>query len=409
MKVHNPSKLPTIDYRKVKPLQGNLKDLTEENYAKLKNVLEKDGFIVPLFLWKRGDNYYLIDGHQRHRVLTSEDYQPHEVPYVEIEAKDEADAKKKLLRISSQYGTITQEGYDEFSADLPEAELVETVNFDALKWSNEPEVEEDEPPPVDDANPAVSQLGEIYQLGKHRVACMDATESGSIKELMGGTLADMVFTDPPYGVDYEGKTKDKLKIENDQDTEVFAKTVERLMLKPGAPVYCCSPAGSSFRDFENAFADRFYYSQTIIWVKDSMVLGHGDYHYQHEPIIYGWEKELAHKFYGDRSQTTVWEIDRPKSSKEHPTMKPIKLLAKAISNSSKEGDVVLDPFLGSGTTIIAAEETGRICYGVEIDPKYCDVIRKRYWKLVNNDNEGGWEDNTKAITGEKQVNDAVPK
>lgn len=138
MKVHNPHNLPTIDYRKLKPLQGNLKDLTKDNYAKLKKSLDTDGFIVPFFVWRNDGVAYLLDGHQRHRVLSSEQYEPHELPYVEIEAEDKKDAKKKLLRISSQYGTTTQEGYDEFTADLPQPELEETVTFDAITTELKP-------------------------------------------------------------------------------------------------------------------------------------------------------------------------------------------------------------------------------------------------------------------------------
>lgn len=162
MKVHNPNNLPTIDYRKVKPLQGQLKDLTEENYAKLKKAIETDGFIAPLFIWESGGNHYLIDGHQRHRVITSENYQPYELPYLLIEATDEADAKKKLLRISSQYGTITQEGYDEFTADLPEPELIETVNFDALRQQSSSKIE-------DENQDTCPECGQKIKSGKKQV------------------------------------------------------------------------------------------------------------------------------------------------------------------------------------------------------------------------------------------------
>lgn len=385
------SELPTIDYRKVKPLQGNLKDLTKENFEKLEKVLVKRGFDIPVFMW----NGFILDGHQRVRVAQEINLKPYEVPYIEIEAENELEAKKRVLEISSQYGTITQEGYDEFTADLPEAELVETVNFDALSWSTEEEVEEDEPPEFS-KEPAKSKLGEVYQLGRHRLMCGDTTESGSNKALMGNTLADMVFTDPPYGVDYEGKTKDKLKIENDTETEVFDKAIGRWMVKPGASFYVCCPQGNNFIKFEEAFQSRCHHSATVIWVKNSMVLGHGDYHYKHEPILYGWDKEGKHEFYGDRTQTTVWEVDRPTVSKEHPTMKPIALVTKAIQNSSKPGDVVLDPFGGSGTTLLACEQTDRTCYMMELDPKYVDVIRKRYHKLVT-DSEEDWEEGTPVV------------
>ena len=167
MKISNPSNLPLIDYRTVEPLQGKLKDLTQNNYAKLKGVLDKRGFTVPLFIWRTRDGKdYLMDGHQRQRVMIKEDMQPYEVPYVLVEAETVQDAKAQLLEITSQYGTITQEGFDEFIVDLPEAEIMEAVNFDALNWKDpETEVEEDEPPEVDETV-TVSKLGEIYQLGR---------------------------------------------------------------------------------------------------------------------------------------------------------------------------------------------------------------------------------------------------
>jgi DNA modification methylase len=169
-----------------------------------------------------------------------------------------------------------------------------------------------------------------------------------VERLMDGQKADMVFTDPPYGVDYEGKTKDALKINNDKNTDTFSQSIPLWPLRGGASAYVCCPAGNNFMDFALPFAENLYQSSTIIWAKNSLVMGHGDYHYQHEPILYGWEKSAPHKFYGDRSQTTLWFIDRPSRSKEHPTMKPIELMVKALKNSSQDEEIVFDPFGGSG-------------------------------------------------------------
>lgn len=415
IQIHNPNNLPLIDYRSVKPLQGNLKTLSDKNYQKLKNVLVKRGFRVPLFVWKEmlwdksdsdpsnpdfenteGYRYWLMDGHGRQKLMIQEDMQPYEVPYVLIEADTLKEAKAILLEVTSQYQTITKKGFEEFTGDLEAADFEDTV-FDAFSFGTgeQPSVQEDEAPSVSQTAP-ISVPGEIYQLGRHRLLCGDATDFGAVSDLMNGAEADMVFTDPPYGVDYTGKTDLALKIENDKNTLAFKNALPNFITKSGAAFYVCCPAGNNFLDFAQAFNEHCYQSSTIIWVKNSLVMGHGDYHYRHEPILYGWNKEGSHQFYGDRSQTTVWEIDRPFKSSDHPTMKPVALVAKAITNSSKSGDIVLDLFGGSGTTLIACEQLDRTCYMAEIDPKYCDVIRKRYWRLVNKD-DSGWEENTPRV------------
>lgn len=254
------------------------------------------------------------------------------------------------------------------------------------KYGPDPEVKEDE---FDETLPDVadSKEGVIYNLGKHRLLCGDSTKRDQVLMLMGDKLADMVFTDPPYGVDYTGKTKDSLTIKNDGNTETFAQVIHNFITKRGAAFYVCGPSGPNIFDFIRIFNDRCYLSTTIIWVKNSMVLGHGDYHCKHEHILYGWSADGPHLFYGDRKQTTIWEIDRPTSNKEHPTMKPVALCAKAITNSSKMDDIVLDLFGGSGTTLIACDQLNRVCYMAEIDPKYCDVIRKRYAKLMGHETD----------------------
>lgn len=294
-----------------------------------------------------------------------------------------------LANLIPDYPDFTWEKY---AVDLREPQNLKDL-IDSLTG-----VGEDNVPEVSNEMPK-SILGTVYSLGKHRLMCGDSTNYENMKVLMGEIKSDMVFTDPPYGVNYEGKTKDKLKIENDINTNIFQEAVANISMsmKMGAAIYVCCPPGNNFKSFIEAFEDDFYQSSTIIWVKNSMVLGHGDYHYQHEPILYGWVKDSKHTFYGGRDQVTVWNIDRPSQSKEHPTMKPIALIVKAIRNSSKEEDIILDPFLGSGSTLIACEQTNRICYGMEIDPKYCDVIRKRYARFIEKEDE--WEAITPQITG----------
>lgn len=399
-----------LDYRQIESFQGELKDLSEAEYNKLLESFKKHDFFVPEFIWQHEGHNYCLDGHGRQRVLLKEQIEfentGYQIPVVLIEADNIKDAKEKLLKITSQYQKITQEGLDAYiaQAELPEAEIYQAVSFDALSLlgvsTEEPEVEEDEAPEVDEGGAALSVLGTVYQLGRHRLLVGDSSDFGLISELMDGIQADLVFTDPPYGVNYEGKTKDKLKIQNDTDTNVWAEVLPNYIAntKAGAAFYVCCPPGNNFKDFFLPFEEYCHLAATIIWVKNSLVMGHGDYHYQHEPILYGWNKEGTHKYYGDRSQTTVWNVDRPTKSKEHPTMKPIALIAKAINNSSKESDIVLDLFGGSGSTLIASEQLGRTCYISEIDPNYADVIRKRYAKFVNNNElPDNWAELTPAI------------
>ena len=407
--IHNPHNLPLVDYHLVKPLQGGLKDLTDKNYKKLKKVLERRGFTTPLFLWQDQEDYWLLDGHQRVRVMQAEDAMPYEVPYVLIAADNIQDAKAQLLEITSQYGTITQEGFDEFVADLPETEVIEAVHFDALPFLGEkgdPDVEEDEPPALEEE--AVSKRGELYQLGRHRVLCGDALDHKDVELVMNGVLADLVFTDPPYNVDYTGKTEEALKPVNDKQTdEEFYSFLLTSFIniannsKGGASIYVCH-SDSEGLNFRRAFKDAgFYMAQCVIWNKNVMVMGRQDYQWKHEPILYGWKVGGGHQYYGGRKQVTVWDIERPTQSRERPTMKPISLIAKAMKNNSKQDDIVLDTFLGSGSTLVAAEQLGRTCYGLELDPHYVDVIRKRYAKFIGRENE--WEEATEPVQTSETV------
>ena len=203
---------------------------------------------------------------------------------------------------------------------------------------------------------------------------------------MAGEKAHMVFTDPPYGVNYKGGTREALTIQNDQDAEVFARSFDNFTVHPGAAFYVCCPSGPGYSAFENIFRSRCRMSSTLIWVKNALVMGHGDYHFQHETIIYGWEKTGKHKFYGDRKQTTVWCFNRPSKSEAHPTIKPVAMAKRAIQNSSLSGQLVQDLFGGSGTTLVACIRLDRQCRIMEIDPRYCDVIVKRYIAIAGTDN-----------------------
>jgi len=250
---------------------------------------------------------------------------------------------------------------------------------------------EDETPPLDDANPVVSKLGDIYQLGQHRLMCGDSTNLDHVTKLMNGELADMVWTDPPYNVAYEGKTADALTIENDSfdSSESFydflyaAFSNYSAVSKPGASIYICH-ADSEGLNFRKAMIDSgFLFKQCIVWNKNTMVMGRQDYQWKHEPILYGWKDGASHYFVEDRNLTTVWDFNKPNKSVDHPTMKPLELVKYAINNSSKRDQLVIDFFGGSGSTLISADMLGRKCYTIELDPRYVDVIRKRYAAHTN--------------------------
>ncbi len=231
----------------------------------------------------------------------------------------------------------------------------------------------------------VTQPGDVWTLGRHRLLCGDATSGEDVSRLMGGDLAALVFTDPPYGVAYEGGTPDHLTIANDDlDDPAFhaflraAFTNMLVVTRPGGAIYACH-ADSRGLVVRQAFVEAgWLLKQSLVWVKQSLVLGRQDYQWRHEPILYGWKPGAAHYFVPDRTQTTVWEIDRPARSTEHPTMKPVALVATAVANSSRPGEIVLDPFGGSGSTLIACEQFGRSARLLELDPRYCDVIVQRW-------------------------------
>lgn len=287
-----------------------------------------------------------------------------------------------------------------------DAEQLDDWGLDLPAKFGDEEVEEDEAPEVDEGGVASSVLGTVYQLGRHKVMCGSATSEDDINTLLGEQMIDLYLTDPPYNVDYTGGTKDKLKIENDnmgdeQFLEFLTDANRRAdsHLKSGASFYIFHADSEGYNFRASVKEVGWLLKQCLIWKKSSLVMGRQDYQWQHEPILYGWKSGASHSWYADRKQTTVLEFDKPSRNAEHPTMKPINILSYLIQNSSKAGDLVFDSFLGSGSTLIACEQTGRVCYGTELDPKYVDVIRKRYWKFINNGNEEGWEDGTPIVKG----------
>ena len=311
-----------------------------------------------------------------------------------------------IAAVPDEWDTDTAKAYalaDNRSAELAEwdeSELAKQIlDLDDKGWDiaelgfEMPQVIEPEPTDENDIPEApaepTTKLGDVYQLGKHRLICGDSTDVTVMDKLLGEEKADLVWTDPPYGVSYVGKTKDALTIENDTlnlaELEDFLRSAFNSIFtatKPGACWYVAAPSGNLFQAFSIPLSELDVWRHTLVWVKDTLVMGRADYHYRHESIFYGWTPGAAHQTPPDRKQDTIWEIPRPKANKEHPTMKPIELIERAIQNSSLTGQIVLDAFGGSGSTLIACEQTKRVARLIELDPKYCDVIVTRWENLT---------------------------
>jgi DNA modification methylase len=351
------------------------------------NSIKEFGFKVPIVI--TSDNV-IIAGHTRLKASVSLGLT--EVPC--IIADDLNEEQIKAFRLADNK-TAELASWD---LSKLESELAD-INMDMLQFGFE-EMEElipdnaaDDDFDIDDEIPEVpfSQPGDIYELGPHRLMCGDSTDASQVTALLDGNKIDMLFTDPPYNVDYEG-TAGKIKNDKMEDDTfyLFLYSAFQNMFehtKPGGAIYVCH-ADTEGLNFRNAFKNSgFKLAECLIWVKNALVLGRQDYHWRHEPILYGWKEGAAHYFVDDRTQDTIWEYNKPKKNEEHPTMKPLELVGKAISNSSRRHESVLDLFGGSGSTMIAADQLDRKSYLMELDEKFVDVIIKRYIKHKNS-NEG---------------------
>ena len=274
-------------------------------------------------------------------------------------------------------------GFGEWDWDMlaNEWDAVELEEWGLDVWTPEEEPTEGltDPDEVPEApEEPKTKLGDLYILGEHRLLCGDSTKAEDVEKLMNGEKADMVFTDPPYGVDYQGINNDDRQGLPGLLSLSFAAMANATKAGAGMYIFHSDRCADIFNQI---FRDHFHFSSMIIWAKNSLTLSQTDYQSQHEPCLYGWLEGEPHRFYGDRKQVSVWEFDKQRIS-GHTTPKPVDLIERALENSSRANEVVLDLFLGSGSTLIAAEQTRRKCYGMELDPKYCDVIVKR------------WEDST---------------
>lgn len=364
----------------------------DPEYEKLKRSIQQFGYVEPVIWNKRTGK--VVGGHQRLTVLKDLGYTEIECVIVDMEPTQEKALNVALNKIS---GAWDMPKLQDLFKDLQGSNFdVTLTGFDAVEIDNlfkdavAAKVKEDKfDVDAELKKPTFSKPGDLWLLGKHRLVCGDSTKAEVYETLMAGNKANLIVTDPPYNVEYVGKTKDKLTIQNDKMEKgnfyqfllAAYQRMESALADDGSIyVFHADTEGLNFR---KAFEDAgFYLSGCCIWKKPSMVLGRSPYQWQHEPCLYGWKKKGKHQWYSDRKQTTIWEFDRPSRSREHPTMKPIPLLAYPIQNSSMTNCIVLDPFGGSGSTLIACEQTGRICYTVELDPKYCDVIVNRYIEAV---------------------------
>lgn len=416
----------------------------DQEYERLKKSILEFGYVEPIVWNERTGN--VVGGHQRLKVLIELGYDLIDAVVVDLDEDKEKALNLALNKIggdwdlemlSSLLMELSNTGIDMEITGFSDEEILELIGRD----NDDGKIVEDNYDVAGEAekiDEPITKPGDVWILGRHRLMCGDSTSIDDMLRLMDGQIADMIFTDPPYNVAYEGKTADRLKIQNDsmEDSRFFAFLLQAYkcmfeVTKPGGAIYVAH-ADSEGVNFRTAMIEAgWLLKQCLIWAKNSLVLGRQDYHWRHEPILYGWKPGAAHKWYGGRKQDTIiedeygvtiteqngkkiitiqnegrtlvlsvddyhieyasddagtslWRIERPIRNADHPTMKPVALVARAIVNSSRMGDIVLDPFGGSGTTLIAAEQTGRRAYLMELDPKYADVIVKRWEEFTGN-------------------------
>ena len=376
----NVKDLLPADYNPRKDLQPG-----DPEYEKLKRSIEQFGYVEPV-IWNRQTGR-VVGGHQRLKVLIDSGITEVDVVVVDMNTEKEKALNIALNKISGEWDT------DKLALVIAD---LQGADFDVSLTGFEPEElddlfrddvkdgvkEDDFDVEAELQKPVFSKAGDLWMLGEHRLLCGDSTKPETYELLTNGKKAQLVVTDPPYNVDYKGTAG---KIKNDKMAEdqfeqfllaAYSQMYESMTDDASIYVFHSDSHGLAFRKaFEEA---GFYLSGCCIWKKQSLVLGRSPYQWQHEPVLFGWKKKGKHQWYTGRKESTIWEFDKPKKNADHPTMKPVALVAYPIMNSTMTGCLVLDPFGGSGSTLIACEQTGRICYTVELDEKFCDVIVKRY-------------------------------
>ena len=404
IEVFNLGGLPTAPLDSFHELQEDFKKSDPDKLAKLQMLIITRGFKYSFKVWKDPDGVlWIIDAHQRKKALTAwrkAGFTMPPIPYEEIEAKDKQEAVEEIAAYNSEFASknpdtilfrkynIDSEVLERFSLGFEPVKTDFGADTTCLFHGQESaDVKEDEAVfslPQEEGK-VFARPGDVFLLGSNRLMCGDCRSRSDVSVLMDGRYADMILTDPPYNVDYQGGSQDQLKIENDSmenDTfALFLKQVFSIMfsiIKPGGSFYVfhADSEGENFR--KSLRSSGFKIAQCCIWVKDSLVMGRQDYQWQHEPCLYGWKPGAAHFWNSDRKQTTVWNFDKPRANRIHPTMKPVALMAYPVCNSTKTGEVVADFFSGSGSTIMACQQVDRLCYAMEIDPKYVSASVLRF-------------------------------
>lgn len=387
------TKMEMVSVSKLVPYVNNARTHSPEQITKLRSSLREFGFINPVIIDK---DYGVIAGHGR--LLAAKEEGIDEVPCVFVDYLTEAQKKAYIIadnRFAQDAGWDEELLKIEIEALQAEAFDVGLTGFgdqeiaDLFKDSNGSEAEDDD----FDLSAALEKAafvkrGDVWHVGRHRLMCGDATDAADVTFLMEGKKANLICTDPPYGVSF--KSSDGLTIENDSIKgddfyqflyKAFKNMADNMEMGGAAYVFHADTEGLNFR---KAFIDSgFHLAGCCIWVKNSLVLGRSDYQWQHEPVLYGFLKNGKHPWFSDRKQTTIWNFDKPKRNKNHPTSKPLDLLGYPISNSTQENAIVIDTFGGSGSTMMACEQTNRICYMMELDEKYASVILRRYVEDTN--------------------------
>ena len=403
-----------VPIAKIRFADYNPRRIPDAEMASLKRSLQRFGFVDPVVVNRRRGKPWnasergavIVGGHQRVRAARELGHRAVPVVYVHLPPDDEKLLNLALNKIGGEFDLPK---LAEILRDLRKAEAdLGATGFSQKEISRaiadaERELSACLSPGEEDVpelpRKPRTQRGDLIRLGPHRLLCGDSTKLVELKHLMGDERADLFWTDPPYGVDYVGKTARAMTIRNDgrRGLEELLRTTFAAVdaiLEAGAPFYVAHPAGLPAMPFMNAVLQTgWLVRQNLVWVKDSMVLGHSDYHYKHEAILYGFKPATGRLgrggkgWYGGEDQTSVFEIARPKASRDHPTMKPVALVEACVRNSSQREDAILDPFGGSGSTLVACHRLGRRAFLMEIDPRYCDVIRER-WRRFSGSQEG---------------------
>jgi len=379
--------MPIVNIKEVKPNPRNPRIIKDDKFNKLvKSIKDFPDMLNkrPLIVFTDVDGKYIVLGGNM-RLKACKEIGIKEIPVILADEWTEEQKAEFLIKDNVGFG---EWDWDELQADW-DAEKLDEWGLDVPDFAvTELEAEEDDFEVPEGGIETDIVLGDLFEIGEHRLLCGDSTQTDTFEKLMQGEMADMVVTDPPYNVAYEGKTKDALTIENDSmGNDDFYKflydfySALTTAVKKGGAIYVWH-APSEVINFGKALVDAgWLLKQQLIWVKNTMVMGRQDYQWKHEPCLYGWLKGDSHKWYSDRKQTTVIEWDKPMRNGEHPTMKPIGLFSYQIENSSKIGDIVIDAFGGSGTTMVACEQLNRKSRVIEFDPRYCQVIIDRMKKL----------------------------